>query len=104
MGSTAIGNGIAVPHPRNPIIVNVAGPSITLCHLAQPIDYGAVDGIPVGVLFTLISPNTHWHLHLLSRLMYLLRDGRFTEALKRRAGTAEIVALSRRIEPTMSGD
>ncbi|MFH1709222.1 MAG: PTS sugar transporter subunit IIA [Planctomycetota bacterium] len=103
MGSTAIGNGIAVPHPRNPIIINVAAPSVTLCHLAQPIDYGAVDGVPVAVLFTLISPNTHWHLHLLSRLMFLLRDGRFTEALKRRAGTADIVSVARRIEAALPG-
>src|SRR5438445_8406255 len=52
--STAIGDGIAIPHVRNPIVLQVARPAVTLAFLPQPIDFGALDGKPVQVLFTLI--------------------------------------------------
>jgi nitrogen PTS system EIIA component len=74
LGSTAIGNGIAIPHARNPIILNIKGPSILLCFLENPVDFDAVDGKKVATIFTMISPTARVHLHLLARLSYLLQD------------------------------
>jgi nitrogen PTS system EIIA component len=74
LGSTAIGNGIAIPHVRNPIIINSNDPLILLCFLSTPIDYGALDGKKVSTIFTMISPNTRIHLHLLARLSFILQN------------------------------
>ena len=70
LGSTGIGDGIAIPRVRNPIVLHLSRPIVTLCFLERPVDFGALDGQPVTTLFTLISPTVRAHLHLLSRLSY----------------------------------
>jgi PTS system nitrogen regulatory IIA component len=47
LGSTGIGDGIAIPHVRNPIVLHVARPFVTLGLLTHPIDFAAIDGKPV---------------------------------------------------------
>jgi PTS system nitrogen regulatory IIA component len=96
--STAIGDGIAVPHVRNPIVLNVARPMITLCFLQQPVEFGALDSLPVHVLFSLICPTTRSHLQLLSRLSFALHDARFKEVVKRPGLREEILQEARRVE------
>jgi PTS system nitrogen regulatory IIA component len=76
-GTTAIGDGIAIPHPRTPIVAPLEAPSISLCYLKQPVPYGAADGKPVNVVFTLLAPNVRTHLQLLARLACTLRDEQF---------------------------
>ena len=61
MGSTGVGDGIAIPHVRNPIVLHVPQPVVTLCFLEAPVDFGALDGQPVHALFTLISPTVKAH-------------------------------------------
>jgi len=98
LGSTAIGDGIAIPHVRNPIVLHVSEPMVTLCFLEQPIDFGAMDGQPVGVLFSLISPTVRAHLHLLSRLAFVLRDERLKALLREQGSRETILAVIREIE------
>jgi PTS system nitrogen regulatory IIA component len=98
LGSTAIGDGIAIPHVRRPILLNASGPSIALCFLEQPIDFGAVDGQPVFAIFLLISPSARSHLHLLSRLSFAMHDRGLKDALARRAPRDEIIANFEREE------
>lgn len=96
LGSTGIGDGIAIPHVRNPVVLHVSKPSITLCFLDHPIDFRAIDGQPVSILFTLISPTVRAHLHILSRLGFVLQNQEFKTALKRQASREELMeALSR---------
>jgi PTS system nitrogen regulatory IIA component len=83
LGSTGVGDGVAIPHVRNPIVLHITEPILSLCFLEQPIPFGAIDGEPVNVLFTLISPTVRVHLHLLSRLGYVLRHPGFKNALKK---------------------
>jgi PTS system nitrogen regulatory IIA component len=90
LGSTGVGDGIAIPHVRNPIVLHLSQPIVTLCFLEQPIDFGAIDGQPVHTLFTLISPTVRAHLHLLSRLAFVLRDPRFAAAVRAQASPDEI--------------
>ncbi|MDT8389788.1 MAG: PTS sugar transporter subunit IIA [Lentisphaeria bacterium] len=90
LGSTAIGDGIAIPHVRNPVVLHVTKPAITLCFLENPIDFGALDGQPVGTLFALISPTVRAHLHMLSRLGFVLQNSCFRTALKDQASRDEI--------------
>jgi len=101
LGSTAIGEGIAIPHVRNPIVLHIPHPTITLCFLEHPIDFGALDGLPVGVLFTLVSPTVRAHLHLLSKLAFALRDPQFKDVMIRKGSREEIANEVRRIEESI---
>jgi PTS system nitrogen regulatory IIA component len=90
LGSTGIGSGIAIPHVRNPLVMPVSTPTVTLCFLEHPIDFRAVDGKPVNTLFTLISPSVRAHLHLLSRLGFVLGDPAFKAVLQQQAPQPEL--------------
>ncbi len=102
LGSTGVGDGIAIPHVRNPLVLHVTRPTLALCYLAQPIDFDAPDGMPVDTLFSLIASTTRVHLHLLSRLAQALHDSRFKAAVKRQAPEAEILREARRVEASFS--
>ena len=93
LGSTGVGDGIAIPHVRNPVVLHVSHPTVTLCFLENPIDFHAIDDKPVTTLFTLISPTVRTHLHLLSRLGFILRNPEIKAALKRQATSEELLAM-----------
>jgi len=93
-GSTAIGDGVAIPHPRTPIVAAIEEPSITLCYLKQPIPYGAADGKPVYVVFTLLAPNVRTHLQLLARLACTLRDEQFHRVVIGKGTPEEILTAA----------
>jgi len=97
MASTGIGDGIAIPHVRNPIVLSVNQPAICLCFLEKPVEFGAIDDKPVHTLFTLISPTVRIHLYLLSRLATSLRDPGFKAAVDRQAPRDEILAAARAV-------
>jgi PTS system nitrogen regulatory IIA component len=99
--STAIGDGIAIPHVRNPIVLQVNRPMITLCFLEKPVDFGAFDGKPVQVLFSLICPTTRTHLQMLSRLSHALHDTQFKEVVTRLGPREEILREARRIDAAL---
>jgi nitrogen PTS system EIIA component len=96
LGSTGIGDGIAIPHVRNPIVLHIPRPMVTLCFLERPVDFGALDGKPVHTLFTLVSPTIRAHLHLLSRLCFGLRESRFHQAVTSQASRDEILEAAGR--------
>lgn len=102
LGSTGIGRGIAIPHVRNPIILNVKKPTVTLCFLEQPIDFGAPDGVPVRVLFVLISNTVRIHLHLLSKLAFVLSQELVRQALAGETPAAEIIKAFKKAEAEMA--
>ncbi len=79
--STGLGNGIAVPHPRDPERLAMTTASIAACYLETPVDFNALDGQPVHLLFVLLSPSVRTHLQLLSRLSFCLRDKAFVAFL-----------------------
>ena len=101
LGSTSIGDGIAIPHVRNPVVLNVQRPSICLCFLEKPIEFGALDRQPVFALFSLISPTVRAHLHLLSRLLFTLHDASFKGAITRQCSREEILNEARRVEDSL---
>jgi PTS system nitrogen regulatory IIA component len=98
LGSTGIGDGIAIPHARNPIVLQEARPSITLCFLREPVDFGSLDGRPVTTLFVMISPTVRIHLHMLSRLGFVLRDRNLRAALLRQAPREDVLEALTRAE------
>jgi nitrogen PTS system EIIA component len=83
--STGIGGGIAIPHPRDPLVVHVREPVVLACFLEHPVDFHAVDDAPVRVLFTLLSPSIRAHLQILARLTYALHDAALLKLLEKAA-------------------
>lgn len=103
LGSTGIGDGIAIPHVRNPILLQVAAPFITLCLLRHAVDFDALDGQPVHALFTVISINVPGHLRILGQLGFALHDQELRRLLQRRAPADDILARVRAVEGRASG-
>lgn len=98
LGSTGIGDGIAIPHVRNPMLLDVVEPSLTLCLLDQPIEFTAIDGKPVHTLFAIVAPTARAHLGLLARLAHALHDAEFRRALLARAPDPELLGHVHRID------
>jgi PTS system nitrogen regulatory IIA component len=103
MGSTGIGDGIAIPHVRNPILLHVTAPFVNLCLLRDAVDFDAVDGKPVHALFTVVSANVPGHLRILGQLGFVLHDDDLRGLLVRRAPAADILARVRAVEGLVSG-
>jgi len=92
IGTTAIGNGIAIPHVKHPVIFAGVEPVVGLFSLKQPVNFFAFDGEPVHTLFVILTGSFKGHLSLLSRLAFCLQDESVKSALSRRAGTEETIA------------
>lgn len=103
LGAMTIGDGIAIPHVRNPVVLDGAPASLTLCFLDRPIDFAAADGKPVHTVFSIISATIRGHLQLLAKLSWALSDPAFHEALARRADAAAVIAAAARIDASFTG-
>ncbi|AJE22404.1 MAG: PTS IIA-like nitrogen-regulatory protein PtsN [Pseudomonadales bacterium GWC1_66_9] len=81
LGSTGFGNGIAIPHCRLP---GCPAPISVLLRLEAPIDFDAIDGAPVDLLFVLLVPEaaTDEHLQLLRQIASMLDRGEIRERLR----------------------
>ncbi len=101
MASTGIGNGVAIPHPRTPFDGSNELPRIFTCFLEKPVDFSAVDDLPVFVLFVMLSPTVKIHLHLLSRLSYCVRDPKFVAFLGEQPDPAALFSRIEEIEQTL---
>jgi len=107
LGSTGIGDGIAIPHVRNPIVLHVQDPMISLCFLENPVAFDAIDGRPVETLFTIVSPTLRAHLHLLSRLSFALQQPEFKAVIAQKSLRGQLFQtardMDRRIEEAAAG-
>lgn len=102
LGSTALGNGVAIPHPRNPIVLHIPQAAVAICYLERPADFEALDGKPVHTLVTLVSPSTRAHLHLLSLVAAALRDPAVAAKLEARAGAEDLLPEVERVEAAVA--
>jgi PTS system nitrogen regulatory IIA component len=100
MGSTGIGDGIAIPHVRNPIVLHIEQPFVTLCLLRHPVEFDAIDGRPVHALFMVVSPTVPAHLRILGQLGFLLRDDDLRRLLRERAPGDDIIGRVEMLEAT----
>jgi nitrogen PTS system EIIA component len=98
MMPTAIGHGIAIPHPRTPIITVADNASVSICFLNVPLDFGALDGQNVHTLFILLTESPRRHLNVLSKISYLCQDSIFMEMLKSRSQKDDILNFVRNKE------
>ncbi len=98
MMPTAIGKGIAIPHPRNPIITDLKNASVSICCLEKPVDFGSLDNHPVHTLFILLTATPKMHLEVLSKISYLCQDESFLNLLKEHAQKEIILDYLRKRE------
>lgn len=90
MSSTAVGEGIAIPHAKSEA---VKAPSLAAMTVPQGVDYQAMDDEPSNLLFMIAAPNNgDVHLEVLSRLMTLLMDEDFRAKLLAAKDTDEFLA------------
>ena len=86
LGSTGVGNGIAIPHAKLPGFSRIIG---VFARLAEPIDFDALDEQPVDLVFLLLAPEDAGadHLKALSRVARVMRDPARTALLRATSDT-----------------
>lgn len=91
LGSTGVGEGVAIPHAKIDDLPKITG---VLARLSKPIDFDAMDDQPVDLVFALLAPTnaTAAHLKALAQVSRLLRDDDIRDAL-RGADSAEAMYL-----------
>jgi PTS system nitrogen regulatory IIA component len=89
LGSTGVGNGIAIPHGKLAGVKQITG---VFARLDQPVDFEALDDQPVDLVFLLLAPEGAGadHLKALSRIARVLRDA---ETVKKVRGTRDASAI-----------
>ncbi|OZI27592.1 PTS sugar transporter subunit IIA [Bordetella genomosp. 7] len=89
LGSTALGQGVAVPHGR---VKGLSEPMAAFFRLAQPVPFDAPDGQPVTMLMCLLVPETatQQHLDILAELAQLMSNKALREALGTETDPAEV--------------
>jgi nitrogen PTS system EIIA component len=95
--STGIGGGIGIPHA---ISGEAAAPAILILRLAQPLDFGALDGVPVDVVVSLVVPEnrTELHLQILAALARLCQTPGFARAVRDAEDPESLFEEIRRLE------
>jgi nitrogen PTS system EIIA component len=101
LGSTGVGNGIAIPHGKLPKLDKLFG---LFARLDRPVDFDALDGQPVDLVFLLLAPETAGadHLKALARVARLLRDHDVARKL-RDSRDAEALYAVLTLEPATGG-
>jgi PTS system nitrogen regulatory IIA component len=97
LGCTGLGGGVAIPHCK---LRNLPGVVVAVASTAAPIDFGASDGIPIDLIFLVVSPADApaAHLQVLARISRLLRTPGVAESLRAADSAVELVAVLRKAE------
>ncbi|MBF0522180.1 MAG: PTS sugar transporter subunit IIA [Candidatus Omnitrophica bacterium] len=98
MGTTGVGDGIAIPHIKHPVVLAGMEPMVGLFFLETPIDFAALDGQNIHTLFVILSASFKEHLSLLSRLAFCLQDEHFKTALHGYRNQEEVLAAFQVVE------
>jgi PTS system nitrogen regulatory IIA component len=102
LGSTGLGQGVAIPHGRVKGLKDALG---ALVRMKQTIPFDAPDGQPVALIFVLLVPDraTDVHLQILSELAQMFSDKPFRERLLAAAGAQELHQLITNWQPHAAG-
>jgi PTS system nitrogen regulatory IIA component len=92
LGSTGVGNGVAIPHGKLPKLGKVFG---LFARLERPVDFEALDGQPVDLIFLLLAPEGAGadHLKALARVARLLRDPEIARKLRSSSDAEALYAV-----------
>ena len=89
--STAVGNGIALPHPRYPLLKKLDEQRIIVCFLDNPLIMNAPDAKPVYVMLILLTSSSQVHLKVLSQLAFLFQKKEFRSILEKKPSEPELI-------------
>lgn len=89
LGTTGVGDGVAIPHGKTAAVGGICG---LFARLERPVDFDAVDDRPVDLVFLLLAPEGFGadHLKALARVSRLLRDAEVRAALRRAPNAAAL--------------
>ncbi len=92
LGSTGLSQGVALPHAR---VQGLREPRGALLRLRQPVDFDALDGTPVDLVFGLLVPQeaTEEHLALLAELAQFFADDQLSSKMRRVGSALEVLQL-----------
>ena len=98
--STGIGDGLGFPHTAS---WEANDATIILVHLAEPIDFEALDDLPVDIILALIVPEnkTPLHLQLLAGVSRLCKHPEFLEAVRKATSSEDLWYLIKNLEESM---
>jgi nitrogen PTS system EIIA component len=89
---TALGHGVAIPHPRNSMLSDPQSQEVAVFFLKSPIAYNALDRKPVSVLFLILSADARSHLATLASVSHLCQRADFIDFLAKRPSKEELVS------------
>ncbi len=97
LGSTGVGKGVAIPHARIEGLTEISG---AFARLAAPVDFDAVDDVPVDLVFMLFAPEDAGadHLKALARVSRLLRDSAACDKFRQTTNAGALYAMI--VQPT----
>lgn len=97
LGSTGIGGGVAVPHTKHACVGRLMG---TVARSEKGVEFDALDGEPVHLIFLLLSPNESAGVHLaaLERIATLIRDNDFRRFMTKAVGKKEMIEVLREVD------
>ena len=99
--STGVGNGIAIPHPRNRMKVGEHDTYVPVVFLENAIEYNSIDTIPVQVLFMIFTTDTKIHLQILSKISYCLKNNSLLSILFDKNKDKNLLQKINQIENTL---
>jgi len=91
--STALGRGVAVPHPRHPEEIYATRSAMVFGRCREGVDFESPDGKPVFLFFLVCATGEVVHLRIISRLAWMLRDVKFLDQLMLAPTSDEILSL-----------
>ncbi|MBR0459613.1 MAG: PTS sugar transporter subunit IIA [Victivallales bacterium] len=89
--STGVGNGLAIPHPRDPVPSLKAAGCVVIGRSSKGIPFNAPDGKPVKLFFLIVSQTIQLHLHLMGRMSNLMRNTKFIQVCLKAKDPALII-------------
>ena len=102
MMSTAIGNGIAIPHVRLFDSMSLQEDIVVVAYLFEPVDWVAPDGKPVHTLFFVLAADETRHLQILAEIAQLASDEDFVDFLKTMPPREALIERIQQVEEKMA--
>ncbi|MDR1587112.1 MAG: PTS sugar transporter subunit IIA [Treponema sp.] len=95
---TGLGRGIALPHPRSPMLGIGGKPFMAVAFPALPLDWEALDGKEIGTVILIVSASSKQHLNTLSKVIFLCQQENIYPLFEAKASGKEIIAALKEAE------
>lgn len=99
--STAVGDGVALPHARNALVGLVDDCIVVFGRHPKGVSFGALDRLPAQIFFLLVAPTVTQHLAILARVSRLVRDAKLRGELLKATAPEQALRAIRELEDKM---